>query len=77
MIHNKLKQIMAKTFGIKVSQVHEDSSIGNIESWDSLSHLSLIVAVEKGFGIKIEEMDIINMRCYSSIVKLLKKKGIS
>ena len=77
MIHKKLKQIMAKTFDIKESQIGNDSSITNVENWDSLSHLRLIVAIEEGFSIKIDEQEIIHMNCYSSIVKLLKKKGIS
>ena len=76
MIHDNVKQIMAKTFGVKESEITEDCSIDTIETWDSLTHLRLIVAIEQAFDIHIEETDFMQMRSYLRIVNLLKKKGV-
>lgn len=36
----------------------EDTTADDIEEWDSLSHIQLIVAIEKGFGIKLSAREV-------------------
>ena len=41
--------------------ITEDSSIDNVEGWDSLKHMNLIGAIEKEFNIRIPDEDTIHM----------------
>ena len=48
-----------------------DTSAGDVNEWDSLTHISLIVAVEKAFGIKfrvgeVEATD--NIRDFANLI---------
>ena len=38
-----------------------DSSVDNVEGWDSLRHLNMVQRVEKEFGIRIPDEDTVNM----------------
>ena len=73
-IEIKVKKVMSAVFGIQVDIISEDSSSKTIDSWDSLKHMNLIVALEKEFSIEFTDTEIIGMLDYSSIIKSLKNK---
>jgi len=52
---------MSVVFDISPDQINEDSSIDNIENWDSLKHLNLILALEEEFGISIPDEEVGNL----------------
>ena len=54
----RLNQIVGDTFNIDPETVDEDSSPDTIAEWTSFNHLTLMAAVEEGFGITLsmEEM---------------------
>ena len=40
----KIKEVMSVVFEIPLESISDDSSYDNIENWDSLRHLNLILA---------------------------------
>ena len=50
----KLEEIIAKNFELDPSQIKKEMTPADIETWDSLSQLNLISAIEKEFQIKLE-----------------------
>ncbi len=73
-IMNKLKEILAETFEIEVSAIGNDFSQDNCETWDSIGHLNLIVAIEEEFNISIEPEEIIKMTSLKTIMNYLNEK---
>lgn len=57
-IMNRLKKVMAQIFGINEESINDDSSMDNIEEWDSLRHINLIIALEQEFGISFPDEDV-------------------
>lgn len=57
----KIKKIMSVIFEIPIESINEDSSSDNIENWDSLHHLNLIVALEEEFGVSIPDEEVGNL----------------
>lgn len=52
-LDSKILEVMSYVFEVPVSDLNEESSQDSIESWDSVKHLNLIVALEEEFGIEI------------------------
>jgi acyl carrier protein len=63
----KIKQIMSAVFELPVESIIDDASIDNIENWDSLRHLNLILALEEEFGVSIPDDEVGNLLNYKLI----------
>jgi len=63
----KLKQIMSTVFDVPLETITDDASSDNIENWDSLRHLNLILALEEEFGVTIPDEEVGNMVNYKLI----------
>jgi len=50
----KIHSIVAATFGVPVTSITEHTSSDTIESWDSMNHLHLVVALEAEFAVSFE-----------------------
>jgi len=74
MIEKKLDKIISKSLKIPLKKINNKISPDNCEEWDSFNFLSLIVNIEKGFNIKFNYNEMISLRNYKNILKLIKKK---
>jgi acyl carrier protein len=75
-MENRIKNVLSAVFEISVDEITDESSPDNIESWDSLKHMNLIVALEEEFNIGFEDCEILEMMNYSLIkATLLTKVG--
>lgn len=73
-MEDKLKSVFSSVFGIPETDVTEDSSPETIDSWDSLKHMNLIVALEEEFEIEFDEDEITELLSFSSIIEILAQK---
>lgn len=60
-ILDQVKSIASDTFAVPIDALAADSSPASIEAWDSIQHLTLVLALEQQFGLhfspeEIEEM---------------------
>jgi len=58
MLDEKIKAIMAATFGVDASLIDEDASPDNVDSWDSLRQMNLVLALEDEFSVRFPEEQI-------------------
>jgi acyl carrier protein len=70
MENTKIKQVMSAVFEIPVESIADDASSDNIENWDSLRHLNLILALEEEFGVSIPDEEVGNLVNYK-LIKLV------
>ena len=73
-IEVRIKNVMSAVFDIPVDQIKDNSSADTIESWDSLKHMNLVVALEEEFEIEFKDDEIIEMINYPLIIEVLKNK---
>ena len=52
-IFNKLNKIFCEILDLDEVTLTDDTSANDIEEWDSLAQIQLIVAIEKAFSIKL------------------------
>jgi acyl carrier protein len=67
MENTKIKQVMSAVFEIPLESIADDTSSDNIETWDSLRHLNLILALEEEFGVSIPDEEVGNLINYKLI----------
>lgn len=60
-IDERIKDVMSAVFVVDVDTINEDSSQDNIEGWESIRTLDLIVALEEEFGVTIPLEEVGNM----------------
>ena len=70
-------KIIAKSLNIPVKKINEKVSSNNFDEWDSMSHLSILIALDKklsGKAQKIQELS----EAYSvkKIIQILTKKKL-
>jgi acyl carrier protein len=74
-IFSSVKSIMADVFDIDDTGITLDTSAKDIEEWDSLSHIRLIVAVERKFKIKFKNSEIESLQRVGDLVALIETKS--
>lgn len=68
-----LKQTMAVVLGVDAAAITADSSSDTIESWDSLRHMNLVLALEEEFGVSIPDEEAANITSYALIKLVLEE----
>jgi acyl carrier protein len=75
-LDNKLPSLLADVLHIPVEKVTDDLAMSEVESWDSLQHMSLIATLEQTFGIDFTFEEIITMQSMQEIKRVLREKGV-
>ncbi len=69
----KLKAVISAVLNVGIGSIGPDSSRDTIESWDSLRHLNLILALEEEFGVTLPDEDGANATSYQLLVIVLRE----
>lgn len=46
----------------------------NASSWDSLFHLTLVLAIEQEFGVILNDTDVVELNSFDAAVQILEEK---
>ena len=55
-------------------QANKETSQDNCDSWNSLQHLTIIVALEDVLGISFEPEEIVNLKSVKEIEKIINNR---
>lgn len=56
---------------VNINDLNENSSNKNVENWDSLRHMNLIVSLEEEFDVELNDEDIVGMDSFKDIERVL------
>lgn len=73
-ILQRLRQVFQDVFDDDQLLVSEETSAADIESWDSLMHVTLCVAVEREFKTRLNTAEIARFANIGGLIDLLEKK---
>lgn len=73
-MEERIKEVMSSVFEIDVESINDNSSADNIELWDSLRHMNLILALEEEFGIELSDDDIGQILNFKLIKLIISEK---
>lgn len=63
----KIKLVMSKIFQVAPEVIGPDSSPENIDRWDSLKHMQLVIALEDELGIRFPDEAVPNLISFKAI----------
>lgn len=73
-IKQEITDIFEEVMDLDDVTLTDDTTANDIEEWDSLSHIRLIIAIERSFGIKFTNAEIENLKKFGDLVALVGRK---
>jgi acyl carrier protein len=73
-MEEQVKQVMADILDLDPSSIDESTSQDNTTTWDSLSQINLLVALEQEFGITFDPTEAESMLSFTDILEILDRK---
>ncbi|MBQ7964957.1 MAG: acyl carrier protein [Ruminococcus sp.] len=67
-IYEMLDEVFQDVFDDEDIHVEPETTANDIEDWDSLEHINLVVAVENKFGIKFNMGEVVEMKNVGEMV---------
>ena len=74
MISDGLKRIILDELELKDIKVSETTRASDIQGWDSLAHVRIIFAVEKAFGVRFSNLEVLRLSTLVELQQLLDSK---
>jgi len=71
----KLADIFEEVMDLDEVTLTDTTTAADIEEWDSLSHVRLIIAIERAYGIKFTNAEIEGLKQFGDIVALVMAKA--
>ena len=73
-IFDNLNEVFRDVFDDETITVSENTTSNDIEDWDSLEHINLIVAVEKKFGMKFSMGEVTTMKNVGEMADIISSR---
>ena len=70
-VYEKLNGIFQEVFDDDNIEVCDSTTSADIEEWDSLEHINLVVAVEQEFGFKFDMGQVVSMKDVGEMVDII------
>jgi acyl carrier protein len=75
-VFEKLQEIMANALEIPASAITQETTMDEIEEWDSLGHVHIMVALEQAFDLYMDVDDFAEIDSVPAILQYLKSENI-
>jgi acyl carrier protein len=72
----KLRELLSKIFEVPLNAISETASPDTIETWDSLRHMNLVVALEQAFNVELSDDQVVEILSYKLIKIVLQEHGV-
>lgn len=73
-LFEEVRTIAADVLGVPCAQIHTDSTPEHIDNWDSIQHVSLMVAIEEQYSVEFTPDEISHMESIGMIAEMLSGK---
>ena len=69
-----LTEVFQDVFDDDELELFDEMTAEDVEDWTSLTHIQLIVAVEKKFGVKFTTVEVMKLKNVGEFIALIEKK---
>jgi acyl carrier protein len=75
-IQNKLTDVIRDFFELPQLAIDPSTTAAQVEGWDSVAHVGLIVAVEKAFAVRFTTKEVKSLRTVGDLIGLLERRDM-
>ena len=73
-MEKRLKNIFSDLLKLDFEEINDGLTMKDLDIWDSLMHMELIVTIEKEFELEFSFEEIVSMQNFGEINRILKKR---
>ncbi len=74
-MRERVYKIISQVFNVPIENINDESSSDDIETWDSLKHMNMVLALEEEFNVQFGEEQVLEMLNVGLIIEILKEIG--
>ena len=74
-VRERVYKIISLVFNVPIENINDESSSDDIETWDSLKHMNMVLALEEEFNVQFGEEQVLEMLNVGLIIEILKEIG--
>jgi len=74
MISDELKTVILAALNLEDWDFTETTLAAEVPGWDSLSHVNVVLAVEKHFGLRFKGAEVLKLRNVGDLQRLVNSK---
>lgn len=71
----KVEGLLAEVLQVPAAKITDDLAMADVDAWDSLKHMELVVALETTFDIQLTFDEIVAMRSVREIKRVLGERS--
>ena len=71
-VQEKVIQVLINIFQVSPDKISTETTSDNVENWDSMNHINMILALEQEFGIRYDEEQVVSMLSVGEIIVVTK-----
>jgi acyl carrier protein len=73
-VQEKVMQVVVNIFQVSPDKISIKTTSDDVEKWDSLNHINMILALEQEFGIRYDQEQVVSMLSVGEIIEATKEK---
>ncbi len=74
-IKRRLNEIFQDVFEDDRIEISDETTAKDIDEWDSLTHVILVVAIEKEFGLRLNAAEVGKIENVGAMIDILEKRA--
>lgn len=74
-IKKRLNNVFQEVFDDDEIEIFEEMTANDIDEWDSLAHITLIVATEKEFGLRLNAAEVGKLKNVGEMLTILEERA--
>ena len=75
-IEVKITEIFSRVVDVPLDSVSITMTPSNVENWDSMKHIMLLLAVESDFELKFSDTEMVSIGTLAELIDLVKSKSV-
>lgn len=71
----RLTEVFREVFDEDELEISEQTSAADIDEWDSLTHITLVISTEREFGLRLNASELGQLKNVGALVDILEERA--